>query len=323
MSSMENYMAVNKDAEGIIGKFFYYSAAQILIPRVKFIEIGNAFGLPKFKPAKESKSGAYRNATTAVKDRVTVKDGTKTHVYCIYCRNNKQEDEKMIYRELVKETQGSQTNDYTKLANIIFDKETETIRIENQVYDADVDVDKYCQLAEELYLKFCDCYSTKQVETVIEDLLNRMQANKISIHGNLYFVPNPNLALLNLLEDYISAISEHNLNDSHIISNSMFVVDDEKQRQKMTEEFYVNYKRDIEAYQKAIQRFIDTGCDSPKVISRWMQKIATLQQKKATYESVLQRQLDDLNSDFKMLQMQSQELQVRNIKGQTQLNLAA
>ena len=126
-----------------------------------------------------------------------------------------------------------------------------------------------------------------------------------------------------MLEDYIAAISEHNLNDNHIISNSMFVVDDEKQRQKMTEEFYVNYKRNIEAYQKAIRRFINTGCDSPKVISRWMQKIATLQQKKATYEGVLQRQLDDLNSDFKMLQMQSQELQVRNIKGQTQLNLAA
>lgn len=143
-----------------------------------------------------------------------------------------------------------------------------------------------------------------------------MQANKISIHGNLYFVPNPNLALLNLLEDYIAAISEHNLNKSHIISNSMFVVDDEKQRQKMTEEFYVNYKRDIEACQKAIQRFIDIGCVSPKVISRWMQKIATLQQKKATYEGVLQRQHGDLNSYFKMLQMQSQELQVRNIKGQ-------
>lgn len=104
--------------------------------------------------------GAYRNAATAIKDRVTVKYGSKTHVYCIYWRNNKQEDEKMIYRELVKETQGSHTNDYTKLANIIFDKETEIIRIENQVYDADVDVDKYCQLAEELYLKFW-LYSTK------------------------------------------------------------------------------------------------------------------------------------------------------------------
>ena len=36
-----------------------------------------------------------------------------------------------------------------------------------------------------------------------------------------------------------------------------------------------------------------------------MQKIAALQQKKKTYEEVLQRQLDDLNSDYRLLQMQS------------------
>ena len=54
-----------------------------------------------------------------------------------------------------------------------------------------------------------------------------------------------------------------------------------------------------------------------------MQKINALQMKKQTYEQILQRQLDDLNSDYEMLQMQSQELAVRNVKGQTQLNLAA
>ena len=45
--------------------------------------------------------------------------------------------------------------------------------------------------------------------------------------------------------------------------------------------------------------------------------------KKKTYEEILQRQLDDLNSDYAMLQMQGQELSVRNVKEQTQLNLAA
>ena len=83
-------MAVNQETEGIIGKFFYYSTSSILIPKLKFIEIGRAYGLPKFKPAKESKASAYRCATTAVKDRVTVKehDGTSM-VYRIYCRDNK------------------------------------------------------------------------------------------------------------------------------------------------------------------------------------------------------------------------------------------
>lgn len=322
MSTMENFIAVQEKADGIIGKFLYYSTSNILVKRDKFIEIGLSFGLPKYKPVKESKSGAYRNATTAIKDRIQVKDGSGTQVYRIYCRDNKKEDATHIYRELVKETLGSRTNDYKKLANIIFDKETETMYCENEVYDPDVDVQEYCRRAMELYDRLCTCYTTDHVESVIQDQLDRMQANKISIRGNLYFIPNPYLPLLNILEDYIDAIGKHNLNDGLVMSNSMFVVDDERQRQKMTEEFYANYKRDIEFYQQRIQHFIDNGCDSKAVINRWIQKIQGLQQKKKIYEDVLKRQLDALNNDYAMLQMQSEELRVRNIQGQMQLNAA-
>ena len=322
MSSMDQYMAVNEKAEGIIGKFFYYSISNILIPKAKFVEIGQSFGLPKCKPSKESKSGAYRHATTAIKDRVTVKNGVGTYIYRIYCRDNKKDNAKHIVRELVKETLNSRTNEYHKLANICFDKENELLYVENEETDPDVDVQAYCRQAETLYERFCDCYSVDHVESVIEDMLERMQANKISIHGNLYFIPNPYLPLLNILEDYIVAISAHNLNPGLVMSNSMFVVDDERQRQKMTEEFYANYKRDIEFYQERVQHFIDNGCDSKAVIDRWLQKIGSLQQKKKTYEEVLKRQLDDLNSDYQMLQMQFDELRVRNIKGQMQLNAA-
>ena len=317
-------MAVHQDSEGIIGKFFYYSTSGILIPKVKFIEIGQAFGLPKFKPSKESKAGAYRNATTALRERVTVKDADgRMHVYRIYCRDNKKDDARLIVRELVKETPNAKTNEYKKLANICFDRENEVLFVENEIVDADVDVRKYCLLAQELYDRYCYCYTADQVDSVIDDMLQRMQANDISIKGNLFFVPKQYLSLLNLLEDYIEAISKENLNNSMVHSNSMFVVDDERQRQKMTNEFYANYKKDIEFYQDRIQHFIDSGCDSQAVIQRWLQKINALQMKKRTYEEILQRQLDDLNSDYAMLQMQGQELAVRNVKGQTQLDLAA
>ena len=43
------------------------------------------------------------------------------------------------------------------------------------------------------------------------------------------------------------------------------------------------------------------------------------EEKKKMYEEVLKRQLDALNSDYAMLQMQSEELRVRNLKGQTKL----
>lgn len=324
MKNMESLMAVHQNSEGIIGKFFYYSTSSILIPKTKFIEIGQAYGLPKFKPAKESRASAYRCATTALKDRVTVKgsDGT-SHIYRIYCRDNKKEDAKYITRELVKETLNSRTNEYKKLANICFDKENEIVIVENEVYDSDVNVRNYCLKAEELYERYCNCYTSDQVDSVIDDMLCRMQANSISIKGNLFFIPKQYLSLLNLLEDYIESLSKENLNTNLVHSNSMFVVDDERQCQKMTDEFYANYKRDIEFYQERIQHFIDNGCDSQAVIQRWLQKINALQMKKQTYEEILQRQLDDLNSDYAMLQMQGQELAVRNVKGQTQLNIAA
>ena len=147
MKSMENLMVVPENAGGIIGKFFYYSLANILVPKEQFIRVGMDFGLPKFKPAKESKAGAYRNATTALKERIEVKDSAGTRVYRIYCRDNKREDAAHIYRELVKETLNARTNEYKKLANIVFDKETETMFSEDEVYDPDVDVAVYSQQA--------------------------------------------------------------------------------------------------------------------------------------------------------------------------------
>lgn len=300
MQSMDNLMIVPENTSEIIGKFFYYSLANILIPKEQFIRVGMDFGLPKVKPAKESKAGAYRNATTALKERIEVKDSTGTRVYRIYCRDNKKEDATHIYRELVKETLNTRTNEYKKLANIVFDKETETLFHEDEVYDPDVDVDEYCRRALTLYERYCTCYTLDHVDLVIQDQLDRLQANK-------------------MLEDYIDAIGQYNLGGGLVMSNSMFVVDDGRQRQKMTEEFYVNYKRDIEQYQERIQHFIDTGCTSQAVISRWLLKIEALQQKKKTYEEVLKQKLNDLNSDYAMLQMQSEELRVRSVQGQMKM----
>ncbi len=175
----------------------------------------------------------------------------------------------------------------------------------------------------ELYESLCTCYNTDQVESVVQDQLERMQANKISIHGNLYFIPKQYVPMLNVFEDFISVIAKHNINDGKVMSNSMFVVDDERQRQKMTEEFYENYKQDIDFYKQRIQHFIDTGCQSQAVIQRWIQKISALQHKKAVYEDVLKRWLDDLNQDYMMLKMQSDELLVRNSKDQLKIDAAA
>lgn len=325
MAQMESFMAVNGGNEGIIGKLFYYSVSNILIPKEKFIEIGNAYNLPKVKPAKESKSSAYRYATTAIKNRIVVRDEVSTNIYRIYCRDNKQDTSQVVSRELVKETLNAQTNTYSKLANIAFDRDTEQMYYDNLSADADVDIRAYCEQAITLFERFKNCYNSDHVDSVIQVLLEKMQAVKINIHGNLYFIPNTHIPMLNILEDYIETLSKNDLNKdrSNVNCNSMYVADDEKQREKMSAEFYANYRRDIDTYVERIQHFIDSGCKSQAVIDRWLKKIEALQQKKLTYEQVLKKQLNSLDEDFRMLRMQSQELSVRNAKMQESLPIAA
>jgi hypothetical protein len=46
-------------------------------------------------------------------------------------------------------------------------------------------------------------------------------------------------------------------------------------------------------------------------MDRWALKIAALESKKTEYESVLRRELDELDGDFDSLAVLSQELQIR------------
>ncbi len=89
----------------------------------------------------------------------------------------------------------------------------------------------------------------------------------------------------------------------------------------MTEEFYINYRRDIEMYSQRIQNFIDNGCESKSVIERWIKNVKDLQDKKKVYDDVLNKELDGLNHDFDILKLQSNELTVR--KNMAQIKMTA
>lgn len=145
MSEMRSYIGVNEGSGGIIDKLLYYSTSNILIPKNTFAELGKAFNLPKIKPSRESPASAYRYATTALKERIVNKDVSGTYIYRIYCRDNKQDTAKVICRELVKETLNSTTNNYKKLANIVFDRGTEEMYFDNLEYDTDVGAESYCR----------------------------------------------------------------------------------------------------------------------------------------------------------------------------------
>ena len=312
---MENFIAVKENTEGILGKFLYYSLSNTLIDKKDFIDIGKSFNLAKIKPSRESASDAFRCSTGDLYGRIVGVDFMNCPVISkIYCRDNNRSDSKRVCRELVKETLGSDTNKYIKLANIFFDKENDSIDYDNVEYDSDVDTYFYCNKAIELFELYRNCYGKNHIDTVIESLLIQMQASKISVYGKLFFVPKTHLSYVTLLEDYVAELNAHNKNDTDIVINSMYVVDDEKQRAKMTQEFYTSFKSDIEFYQERVGHFISSGCESPAVINRWISKISALEQKKKIYSEVLKNELTDLDDEFSLLILQSSELKLRNSK---------
>ena len=182
---------------------------------------------------------------------------------------------------------------------------------DNMVMDDAVDVRECCRKAEELFELYQSCANRKQIETICTNFLRGIEATKLSITGHMYFVPRTYMERVDIFEDFITLLSGLNKKQTPLVVNSFYIIDDAKQRDKMTEEFYLAVKKEIATYQEKCDYLIKSGSQSPAVMDRWVLKVQALEQKKRHYEGVLQRELDGLDDEFSVLKFLSQELQVR------------
>ena len=155
------------------------------------------------------------------------------------------------------------------------------------------------------------CANRRQIETICLSYLRMLEATKVSTTGHLYFIPRQHMEKVDTFETFIEQLSAMNQNDNALSVNSFYIIDDAKQRDKMTEEFYSAVKKEIALYQEKADYLIQSGSRSPSVMERWVNKIAALEQKKQHYEEILRRELDGLDDEFETLRLLSQELSVR------------
>ena len=307
IKNMGDLIAVKGDSGEVLGKLLYFSLGSVQVMRDTLEEICQSLNIHySGAKRKNTSSDAFRSATGDLYERI-VEGG---RVYKIYCRDNSGNGD-TISRELIKETLGSDTNRYTKLANIQYDKPTDRFDYGNIEYDPHVDPYGLCARAGEMFELYKLCAGRKQIEGIADDYLDMMEAIKISIHGRLYFIPRTHMAQLNIFEDFIEALNTHNRNKAPLTINSMYVLDDQKQRDKMAAEFYRHIRKEIELYQERAEHFIVSDSQSIAIMDRWVLKIAALEQKKRHYEELLQKELDELNGEFSTLRMFSQELQLK------------
>ena len=308
---MHDFVAAGQGDEAhMLGKFLYFSLANLLVEKEQLSKLCEDLGIPYSGGTRLSVSDAFRSATGDIRERVPMTVMGETNIYLAYCRDNKRASD-VLSRELVKETLNQKTNNYEKLANISYDKRDGVFRAENLVPDDAIDVAACCRKAEELFELYQKCANRKQIETICVNYLRGLEATKLSITGHMYFVPRTHMDKVDVFEDFISLLGEHNHRETPLMVNSFYIIDDEKQRSKMTEEFYAAVKKEIATYQEKADYFIKSGSQSPAVMERWVLKIQALEEKKKHYEGVLRRELDGLDDEFTTLKFLAQELQVR------------
>ena len=308
--------AAQGDKAHMLGKFLYFSLANLLVEKESLSKLCDDLNIPYSGSKRLSVADAFRSATGDIRERVPVTSMGETNIYLAYCRDNKRTDG-VLSRELVKETLNRQTNQYEKLANISYDKSDNVFRCENLTPDPDIDVRACCRRAEELFELYQICANRKHVETICSSYLRGLEATKLSITGHMYFVPRTHMDGVDVFEDFITLLGGLNKNGAPLMVNSFYIIDDEKQRGKMTEEFYAAVRKEISVYQEKVDYLIKSGSRSPAVMDRWVLKILALEEKKRHYEQVLRRELDGLDDEFSTLKFLSQELQVRaqNLRG--------
>ena len=229
----EDFAAVSQDGGDVLGKVLYYSLSSILIDRDELESLCDAVGFPKGRSNRTAMGDAFRSATGDIYERRVVKTDRGPQIFKVYCRDNKGGNASVISRELVKETVHEDTNEYRKLANITFNKTSKLFSYDNLVSDPFIDPLPYCMEAQRLFELYQNCAGRRQIETLLENYVDSMQAVKIG-RGHFFFVPRDFAARLQVFEDFVEMLEEHNQlkrpDRDPLEVNSIYVVYDAKQR---------------------------------------------------------------------------------------------
>ena len=161
----------------------------------------------------------------------------------------------------------------------------------------------------------------------MEDMLLCYTRARLEQMNEIYFIPRDYMPKLALFEDFIALLEQHNQHKYAdrlpLDANSMFVVDDEKQRSKMALAFYRTIQKDLAEYEKRATHLIQSGNQSPAIMDRMVLSIRELERKKIYYESILKQELHEVDEQYTSLRYLSDELQIRARSIQAQKRLAA
>ncbi len=291
-----------------LGKLLYYTVGNVLIGWQEFEDACGNAGIPCNIGNRRGFTASFRNATDEMRDCKEIEENGRLRIFILYFRDN--QPKKHLYsRELIKEELCTDTNRYTKLGSLWYDKRERCIGMDNLVDDPLFDAAHYCREAERLFALYQSCIGRHQVSAVMKNHLLAMDCIKLQEHGNIYFVPQPNAEQADRLEEFAAVLNQINQSPRSSVSvNSVQISCEEKQRIKIAAAFSREALPEARQYAERANYLIQSNSTSPSIMERWIQKISRLQEKKALYAELLQAGFYDLDAEMSTLKMLSQEL---------------
>lgn len=70
-------------------------------------------------------------------------------------------------------------------------------------------------------------------------------------------------------------------------------------------------QKQIQDYQDKIEKLIKAGSQSDAILTRWLNRVNTLEDKKYDYEAILKQRLNDMDSEFEYLRTLCNEYKLR------------
>ena len=77
------------DQQHMLGKFLYFSLANLLVDKDELSHLCESLGIPYSGSNRLSVSDAFRSATGDIRERIPVTENSETNIYLAYCRDNK------------------------------------------------------------------------------------------------------------------------------------------------------------------------------------------------------------------------------------------
>lgn len=196
----------------------------------------------------------------------------------------------------------SQNMDNINIIGYIFCYSIGNIEIEREIFNALYD--KFYNTYLRLSREESAYYGKKQIQTFIKRQLKYMDAIKLTVKGQYYFIPYIYKSDLSLLLKFINSVKPRLkcLDDSSAIYTNTYDIINNSHKTNLLNDFITYYHSVIALYHTKIKAMIEKGGTDKKVALKWVKRIEELKQTVSVYKDIFSQKIIPIETELQNLE---------------------